>query len=302
MSIREFSEKAAKALQERLGRGFHVKVRNEEETEGTLSIIEIENEREGWFPPVLMEPCYHDFLDGKESEEQFENIISLIFYGLFGNDCKMFLSLEACLADYEYAKNKIAYALFNSEHPISEEVLTAPYLDMRKVFYILSTERDGVHYHRFVYKSDLEKWGVSLDNIHELAMVNTPKLLPAAWTDMADIMEGEAQESEEGAAPFTVLGNTFGIYGAAAMLYPGLLKSLSDKVEMDILILPYTMEEAMILPDEKMIPYYEWSRIAEQIKEMLPGKVVLMTHPYLYVRETGRIEIVGKDEDGEELN
>lgn len=300
MNITEFSEKAARALQERLGTGFNVKIRNEEEPEGILSIIEIGNEREGWSPPVLMEPCYHDFLAGKESEERFENVISAICFGLFGNDCKMFLRMEEHLTDYEYARNKIAFALFNGESSISEEVLTVPYLDMRKVFYILSTEEADIHYHRFVYKSDLEKWCVSLDTIHELAMVNTPKLLPAVCTDMADIMQDEVEKSEDGAAPFTVLGNPLELYGAAVILYPDLLKSLSDKFGSDILILPYTMEEVLILPDEKMIPYYEWSRLAVQIKRMLPQKAVLMTHPYLYIRETGQIKIVGKEEDGEE--
>ncbi|XBX10650.1 DUF5688 family protein (plasmid) [Enterocloster clostridioformis] len=296
MDITEFCEKAAKALQERLGTRYNVKVWIKEEPEGTLPIIQIENDCEGWFPPVLMEPCYHDFLEGKESEEWFENIISAICCGLFDNDCKMFFIHEKLLSDYEYAQNKIVFALFNGKNIISEEIPTVPYLDMKKAFYILSTEEADPHYHRFVYKSDLEKWRVSLDTIHEMAMVNTPKLLPAVCTDMADILEAEGEESD--GAPFTVLGNNLGLYGAAVMLYPDILKSLSDKFEMDILILPLTIEEVLILPDEKMIPYYEWNKLIDQIKQMLPKKVVLMTHPYLYIRETGQIEIVGEEGRG----
>lgn len=300
MNIFEFSEKTAKALQERLGPGFTVIHRDKEDAEGILPMLEIVGESEEQFPPILMEPCYHDFLDGNESEELLERIISAICCGLFNNDCKMLLSQEMRVADYEYAKNKIAYALFNCVRFIPEKILTCPYLDMRKVFYILSTEKSGSHFHRFVCKADLEKWNISFDTLHEQAMINTPKLLPLECTNMSDILQGEELESDDGAI-FTVLGNKLGLYGAAVMLYPDLLKSLSEKYEKDILILPLSMEEVIISPDEKMIPYFEWNKLMKDMNKVIPPDDVLMTHPYLYIRETGQIKIVGKEENREAI-
>ena len=46
--------------------------------------------------------------------------------------------------------------------------------------------------------------------------------------------------------PLSILTNTSGIFGASAMLYPGVLKEFSKKIGHDLIILPSSVHETMI--------------------------------------------------------
>ncbi|EEG54195.1 hypothetical protein CLOSTASPAR_03742 [[Clostridium] asparagiforme DSM 15981] len=79
-------------------------------------------------------------------------------------------------------------------------------------------------------------WSMTVDDLYDAAMKNTPRLLPDTFTGMDemirkiflqeeydDIIEKDA---EVGPSLFYVLTNQLGIFGAACLLYPGAVKSM----------------------------------------------------------------------------
>ena len=94
-------------------------------------------------------------------------------------------------------------------------------------------------------------------------------------------------------APFYVLTNTSGVNGAVCMLYPNVLKHFSEGIEQDVVILPSSIHEVLLLADEEGISYDELSQMVAQINtsEVLPQDR-LSNQVYRYSRKSDSIEVV----------
>lgn len=60
---------------------------------------------------------------------------------------------------------------------------------------------------------------------------------------------GQKRRSESGLREMWVLGNERWLFGAASLLYPGILKEISHKLESGFYILPSSIHEVILLPE-----------------------------------------------------
>ena len=83
------------------------------------------------------------------------------------------------------------------------------------------------------------------------------------------------------------------IYGAATVLYKGVLEKLSEETGTDLILIPSSVHEVLILPDTNEIEAKELAEIIKQVndKELEPQEI-LSGHPYCFVRETGTLKMM----------
>ena len=125
-------------------------------------------------------------------------------------------------------------------------------------------------------------WGVTADQIHELAMVNTREILPVSVQSMNEIMremfskdgmpDDMAQLMFEEMPPtqqMYVISNSAKMNGAASMFYEDALSSLSEKLGTDLYILPSSVHEVIAVSTDMGTP----ESLSEMVREVNGSQV-----------------------------
>lgn len=86
-----------------------------------------------------------------------------------------------------------------------------------------------------------------------------------------------------------VMTNSIGIYGASAILYPGLLEALAQELERDIYVIPSSVHEMILIPAENKCVYEDLSLMIHEINQrFVPPDEVLSDQVYVYIREENK--------------
>ena len=213
---------------------------------------------------------------------------------------------------FERMKERIVYALERMEG--NEEALKhipwEPYLDMAIVFYLVETPGGETNY-RVISNHDLEVWKVSKEEIFQIARENTPRLgIPLLLTPEDAVGENKEGEEESlkdmegyllkhtqmGVSAF-VLTNQYGFYGASVILYDGLLERIAWAWRDDVLVIPSSINEVMIVPacgSTKTIQ--QWREIVKEMNQEEPeNEMALSDSVYFYDHKEGKLCIATDD-------
>lgn len=198
---------------------------------------------------------------------------------------------------FSYVKDKLSIRLVNYENN-KEFLKNVPYikfLDLVIICYINIFDEGIIK----VTNDLLDNYGVSKKKLFDIAKENTMKILPVYGENMESVIEklmrGEISEGK-GLAPFLpgdmmyVLSNEKKNFGAAAIIYEDVLKNLSEQIQDDLLILPSSVHEVILLPYKNTTAdvinmVYEINR-----SDALNPEDVLSDTVYLYRRDTEMIE------------
>lgn len=165
-----------------------------------------------------------------------------------------------------------------------------------------------------IHLDHMHKWNTSERGLLRLAAQNTPDLAPARIRNMTDILHDIARKNageqydpaaldlvlqdEAACEPLFVLTNETGIYGAVCILYRNVLKNFADKLGKDLIIIPSSVHEVLLLPLDNEVSYKELNNMVVTINqsEVLPMDQ-LSNHVYRYERSTDRISIALGDSE-----
>lgn len=195
------------------------------------------------------------------------------------------------VTDYEKVKPRLALKLINRK--TNEELLkNMPYMnvcdDLACICYIALEEPAGgrimVHY------GLLKNWNVTVTDLMRTAMENTELMYPADVFPLEKIIEERGIPIEEDAygKSIYVVTHEGRVYGAVAALYKGVLNQLAEKLGSDLIIIPSSVHEVLVLPKDESYRSAEiWNRMVREVNEtQLEGEEVLSDHIYLYCKET----------------
>lgn len=225
---------------------------------------------------------------------------------------------EQALLDFGQMKERVVYRLINAD--LNEELLkkipSIPFQDLAIVFALLldrqeddpeagwetklkGRQKDTREVSCLIHYGYLKLWGIDEDELYPLAAENTPRLLPLRYQTMVDAIGKEDAELVPGEEPeMYVITNQEGVYGAAAILYPGALKDISDQIGSDLLILPSSVHELILLPfDEYAKEIDFWEMVAEVNQTEVPPEDILSGEVYRYDRNEGRVTIMKPEEN-----
>lgn len=243
-------------------------------------------------PTIYLNPYYHRFLDGVSMEDIYSDILSTYQENLPKEDFDISL-----FKDFDKAKERILLKLVNQERnsELLEEVPHIIFHDLAIIFVCAICDFLDEYATILIHNQHLEMWGISLDELYEIGMENTPKLLPYSF----DSMENVLKHLSDGTLPFvtdiamSVLTNQLKIHGATSIIYPGLLKRLANDLDDDIIIIPSSIHEVLIIPYQSTISKYSLLNFRDMIvqvnEEQLPDEEVLSDHAYLYLKDSEKL-------------
>lgn len=117
----------------------------------------------------------------------------------------------------------------------------------------------------------------------------TSDLVPVSDSDSSDIFPVDALQ-------LYVITNTSGLYGASCILYPDVLENLASRLNHDLLILPSSIHEVLVLPADTQIHLAELRAIVCAINQTeVPPEDRLSDQIYFYRREDGMLELLPDD-------
>ena len=307
MDYNQFLEEIRTAVQERLGSNYEIRIQKITKNNGiVLDGLIIGKASKSIAPTIYLNSYYMHYTHGMSLEEILEDIISAYKESndvSFG-DTREFLN-------FNKLRDKVAFKLIQREknQELLNEVPYIEFLDLAVVFYLILDEHKGGQMTALIHNSHMEPWGVDKEELYCLAMKNTPILLPSEIKTMkeimCDILKGDLEELEmeemvddlldfDSQKPsLYVLSNKKQIHGAGCILYDGCLNNFANYQNSDIVILPSSTHEVILVPDDGKLDYRELRKMVGEINESeVPKEDVLSDRIYKYSRHAYSISII----------
>ena len=194
-------------------------------------------------------------------------------------------------------KQTIAYKVINysKNEKLLKKIPHKKVLDLAVVYYCLLSQSEGETATALIYNSHLEGWHVTEQQVHEIAVSNTPGLLQSQIYPLSSliglVLEDLKMEKELlMATEMYVLTNNTRLNGAACIFYEDVLKKFADTLQTDLYILPSSIHEVILLPK---LARYDAMNLEDMVREVNTDGVsreeVLSDNVYIYCRSDGFI-------------
>ena len=206
--------------------------------------------------------------------------------------------------NFEYVKDKLFILLlnYNKNKEMLKELPHQIFLDLAVVCCIKVGD-DGMIK---ISNNLLNAYGVTKETLFDIACENTPKLEPAVGTNMINMMFGLITEEnkeineellddfelDDIAPPMYVLTNKSKYYGASTILYNGLLDRIANKIDKDLIVIPSSVHEVILLPYDNELDVDVVTDMVRSVNQSeLEQEEMLSNHAYIYNRTTKKIEM-----------
>lgn len=246
MSINKFAQIVMDKVQKELGEGYEVTLRTIPKNNGvTLTGLIIAADGQNVSPTIYMDSFKHAYDAGMPISNIVKGVLEI-----YGKDTPRENVDMEFFKDFEKVKGRICYRLINREQ--NEELLTRiphmEFLDLAVCFYYAYQGRELGEGSILIFNNHMEMWGTSVDALYELAKQNTPVLFPWECENMKDVLCAYMQEGDDS---MKILGNRSHTYGAAVILYSGLLEEIARKNNRNFYILPSSIHEVILLEEKE---------------------------------------------------
>ena len=284
-------------------------------------------------PTLYFQDLKRSFDEGMEMDELARSVLS---YSRTGSG--VWPAEDFDPGDYSYFRDKVMFRLVSSGKN-RQYLRHRPHrsnLDLEIVYYYqcrIGKESMGTI---SVGDEDLNRWGISEEDIYRDALRNTPILNPPVICPITDLLNSFTDpdgmpdlgapvrdmdpdgmpdlhapvrdaDPDEGVdiglpvyepdlygnapVPLLVLTNESKYCGAACMLYEGLLRDLSDEIRSDLFIIPSSIHEVLLLPDEGEFSEEELSALVCEINaHFINPSEILSDHVYRFKHLSGILE------------
>ena len=139
----------------------------------------------------------------------------------------------------------------------------------------------------------MEKWGIDEESLYEAAISNMKKAHPDKVISMQDMLKSRIDSLTAGISMY-ILTNDINLFGASAILYGDGIKDLADRLDSDIIILPSSVHEVILLPSNE--PKKDADDLLNIVCEVNKNEVrdedILADSVYLYDRASKSISLL----------
>lgn len=157
---------------------------------------------------------------------------------------------------YEEIRNRLMFQIVSTED--NKGILsTLPHVeleDMSVVFRVdFGAYPDG-NTTMLVTNEMMDLYGITTDRLYQntkkIAPLTHPAIVKRLDVMMNELSGGMFPEEEDEDCPMYVVSTECRSYGAAAILYPGILEQISEELETDFFLLPSSLHEMILVKDE----------------------------------------------------
>lgn len=295
MTYNEFLETMKTEVQNRLGEAYRVDLQDVIKTNDTVyNGLTIADKTINIAPTIYLNDMYEKY--GTDTDGAVEAVLEI----LNNNKCNEDLDISF-FVDWNIVKDKIVYRIVNTERnrKMLEDVPHINYLDLSIIYYVMMEQFDDGNATILIHNSHMKAWNKSVEDLMDLATVNTKEIVPytvkSMYDTMLDILElkgadipAELYQSNE--SSMYVISNKSLLYGSSAVIDKEFLRELGGKFG-SFIILPSSIHELIILPcDEAECNLEECSEMVKEVNEtLLSTEDILSDHAYFYNAYLGDI-------------
>lgn len=304
-NFNEFTEQLKEALYEKLGREIRIDIHETVKNNGvTYRALAILRDGSNVSPNIRIDGFYHSYREGTGLDEITAGIMEIYQYS---RREKVDLSF---FTDFAKAKEHILFKVVGFEKN-KERLKVLPhfkFLDLALTFYlgVDLTEKEGSNASVQIEKEHLKIWNIDEGTLYDIAMKNTVQKLPARCQTICDILLEMLEKDgikpgkeaiddfkkKTDQMPMYVLSNPKNYFGAAVLYYPGVLKQLGETLQSDLIILPSSIHEIIILPANGKEDEEELNEMITDINiHQVAAEEVLSNHMYYYDRERDELRM-----------
>lgn len=294
MNYQEFVDSVTGFLRESLPGGTRLQLIPLEKNNGIIMDgLSVRKEGKRVAPMIYLDSYYREYLDGRS----LRGICDQILECCEDSDFEEHFDVDF-FREPERVRPTVAYRLINYEknRELLQEIPHLPFLDLAVIFYSLLTDTPVGHATVLIRNSHLELWGKNTSWLYEAAKENTEKLLPKRLVSMEDMIyelsEGK-QEAEYAGVPMYVLTNSRKSFGAACLLYDGVLGECFRRLEESYYLIPSSVHEVILIPASAVGDSRELCALVQEMnRTQVRSTEVLSDTVYLYSEETRRLEMI----------
>ena len=294
MNYQEFVGSVTGFLRESLPGGTRLQLIPLEKNNGIIMDgLSVRKEGKRVAPMIYLDSYYREYLDGRS----LRGICDQILECCEDSDFEEHFDVDF-FREPERVRPTVAYRLINYEknRELLQEIPHLPFLDLAVIYYSLLTDTPVGHATVLIRNSHLELWGKNTSWLYEAAKENTEKLLPKRLVSMEDMIyelsEGK-QEAEYAGVPMYVLTNSRKSFGAACLLYDGVLGECFRRLEESYYLIPSSVHEVILIPASAVGDSRELCALVQEMnRTQVRSTEVLSDTVYLYSEETRRLEMI----------
>ena len=181
--------------------------------------------------------------------------------------------------DFDFVRNHVIMVAVNTERN-TELLSQVPHYDKEDLSLIYKVMLGNIYGGLAtitIRNEHLQFWGVTGEEIHEIAMKNSQELLPVTVQSMNTALMGMLPKDElpeefvealledmPANQQMYVISNKEMINGATTMFYDNALEDLSEKLDTDLYVLPSSIHEVIAISTDMGTPEF----FAEMVKEV----------------------------------
>ncbi len=253
MDYQQFVVAIKEKIAQSLGSGMDLQIHTALKNNGKERTgISISDKTVNISPTIYLEEYYRQFENGLSIETITSSILDVYQEVRLEHSWKI-----EPLKTLSEIQPKISYKLIHAKknETLLQTLPHIPYLDLAIVFYILfEVEETGTATIPITHDF-LNLWGITLTELHDIASKNAPTLLPALFKPMRVVIEellgSSCDESIQDNDIMFVLTNPLRNFGAACILYPGILEQIACQLGENFFILPSSIHEVIIIAESQ---------------------------------------------------
>ncbi len=260
-----------------------------------VRVLKIRMEDTPLVPLVYPEEYEHRYQAGEKLEELAGEILEQLTQAKNKKDIPMDF-----FQNFEGVKERIFIKLINAD---KNRVLlkNTPHIrheDLAAVFYYEMDEEWLEDASILIRNEHLELWEIKEEELKETAWKNTLAEKKPVMRTLSSVLEGFGLDETEAMKenPLYILSNEEGRFGAACALYPGALSACAKTAGCDLILLPCSIHEWLLLPTDggsfSRDPDELRSMVREINQTQVADREVLSDEVYYYNLKEDRMRLI----------
>ncbi len=306
ISYQDFVENVIAFFKEKLPKDADIKLHKITKNNGLhLDGLTIMTKETNISPNFYLNYYYEDYLEHGD----LDKVLNLILTSYKEQPQLKTIDISF-FTDFEKVKKNIAYKIVNFERnrELLSEIPHIPYLDLAIVFFCLMNHEYFGNATTLIRNQHLELWQITDRELYQLAIENTPRLLPHHFLSMHDLLndpellsnlpedvilqssdnsESDCDENQSHVeSPMYVLSNQSKCFGASTILYLNLLEEIAEQFHSSFYLLPSSIHEVILVPDSSPSKLKDYSNMVHEVNtNHVPDDEILSDHAYFYNKD-----------------
>ncbi len=309
MTFEEFKQEIADSIKDHLPDQYQdstIQLNTVQKNNEALDAITITSPDSNVSPTIYLNSFYEDYQNGQDMDTILDHIADIRVEHEVSQDFDV-----SKITDFDQVKDHIAARVVGIEDnsDLLDQRPHAVMDDLAVTYCVMLGEDANGSMSVPITNQLMETWGVTQEELHDLAKANQDELTPSTFKSMNEVMaemmipqmmsdmgvdRETAQEMIESMMPpedkMYVLSNEQKLNGAAALLDDKMMDQIAEKVGGDFYILPSSVHEVLIVPADAGMDLKDLEAMVQEVNEtQVAPQDRLSDHVYQYDNDTHEV-------------